>query len=193
MPKRRPSPAMIIAVIALVLGLGGAAIAADLTKPQVKKIAKKVANKQIKKKAVLKSQVDNLSVAHADSADAVNGVGIHSFNAQVARDTTDAVIGTFGPVTVKGSCEGDGDVTVRASFAGAADYLFSDNLGDGGDKNNPAGATVNISSDAVAATVGDAHVVAVDGSFNARVEYYGRAAPSRDSDQCSVAGYVLTG
>jgi hypothetical protein len=54
---------MLIAVIALVLGLGGAAIAADLTKPQVKKIAKKVANKQIKKKA------PGLSVAHAKTAD----------------------------------------------------------------------------------------------------------------------------
>jgi hypothetical protein len=69
---------MIVAVIALCLGLGGAAIAADLTKPQVKKIAKKVANKQIKKKA------PGLSVAHAKTADSAT-------NAQVA--TTASTVG----------------------------------------------------------------------------------------------------
>ena len=64
---RRPSPAMVIAMIALCLGLGGSAIAAgDLTKSQVKKIAKKQAIKQIDAKA------GSLSVANAQNA--VNAV-----------------------------------------------------------------------------------------------------------------------
>jgi hypothetical protein len=184
---------MIIAVIALVLGLGGAAIAADLTKPQVKKIAKKVANKQIKKKAVLKSQVDNLSVAHADSADAVNGVGIHPFYFKAGPDTNDATIGTFGPTTLKAICEGDGDVTLRASWSGASDYFFGDDLGDGGDLNLPANNTVNISTDAVAAAVGEAAAVAIDGSFRTRIDYYVRSAPSSGGNVCTYSGYVFVG
>ena len=59
--NRRPSAAMIIAVLALTLGLGGSAIAASgvLTKAQVKTVV----NKQIKKKA------PKLSVARAKQAD----------------------------------------------------------------------------------------------------------------------------
>jgi hypothetical protein len=46
----RPSPAMVVAMIALSLALGGSAIAADaVSKKDVKKIAKKQAKKQIKK------------------------------------------------------------------------------------------------------------------------------------------------
>ena len=47
---RRPSAAMLVAMIALSLALGGSAIAADpVTKKEAKKIAKKVAKKQIRK------------------------------------------------------------------------------------------------------------------------------------------------
>jgi hypothetical protein len=65
----RPSPALIVAVLALVVALAGTAMAAPdlatkkVTKSKVKKISKKQANKQIKKKA------PGLSVAHADTAD----------------------------------------------------------------------------------------------------------------------------
>jgi hypothetical protein len=54
----RPSPALVVAVVALVAALAGTAVASDplatrgkvLTKHSVKRIAKKVAKKQIKKK-----------------------------------------------------------------------------------------------------------------------------------------------
>src|ERR1051325_8743542 len=53
----RPSPALVVAVVALVAALAGTAVAADplasnaktVTRHQVKKIAKKVAKKQAKK------------------------------------------------------------------------------------------------------------------------------------------------
>lgn len=67
--RSRPSPAMIVAALALTFALAGTAVAApdaalvDLSKKQVKKIAKKVANKQITKRA------PGLSVAHAKTAD----------------------------------------------------------------------------------------------------------------------------
>ena len=46
---RRPSAAMLVAMIALSLALGGSAIAADPVTKEAKKIAKKVAKKQIRK------------------------------------------------------------------------------------------------------------------------------------------------
>lgn len=67
--RTRPSPAMIVACVALSFALAGSAVAGTeavtsaITKAKVKKIAKRVANKQIKKKA------PGLSVAHADTAD----------------------------------------------------------------------------------------------------------------------------
>jgi hypothetical protein len=76
MSKRRPSPAMVVAMIALCLGLGGSAIAAGgVTKSQMKKIAKKQANKQINKREA------GLSVAHAKTADSAT-------NAQAATNAS---------------------------------------------------------------------------------------------------------
>ena len=115
MSKRRPSAAMIVAVIALVLGLGGAAIAADLTKPQVKKIAKKVANKQIKKKALLKSQEGSLNVNSAKSADnaaTVNGVSVQRVFTQTAPNTGPVDVFNAGGLRMTLACAANGDYTI---------------------------------------------------------------------------------
>src|ERR687889_475695 len=116
MGKRRPSPAMIIAVIALVLGLGGAAIAADLTKPQVKKIAKKVANKQIKKKAILKKDEGKLRVAHAENAanaGTVNGLKVSKVDYGSSEPGPLAVFNEGG-LTITADCAG-GSVSLTAT------------------------------------------------------------------------------
>ena len=60
---RRPSPAMVIAVVALIAALGGTAIAGGFI---TKKKAKKVADNQITKRA------PGLSVASAKTADSAN-------------------------------------------------------------------------------------------------------------------------
>jgi uncharacterized cupredoxin-like copper-binding protein len=67
----RPSPAILIAILALVAALAGTAVAGptattSVSKKKVKKIAKKQAIKQINKLA------PGLSVAHADSATNAN-------------------------------------------------------------------------------------------------------------------------
>lgn len=65
----RPSPALIVGVLALVVALGGTALATPefatkkMHDSKIRKIAKKQAKKQIKKRA------PDLSVAHADDAD----------------------------------------------------------------------------------------------------------------------------
>lgn len=76
MSKRRPSLATIVAMIALCLGLGGSAIAAnELTKKDVRKIAKKVAKKQIEQRAVLKHEEGSLNVNSAKTADSAADAG----------------------------------------------------------------------------------------------------------------------
>lgn len=73
--SRRPSPAMVVACVALSFALAGSAVAGTEAvtstldtkeKKQVKKISKRQANKQIKKKA------PGLSVAHATTATSAN-------------------------------------------------------------------------------------------------------------------------
>jgi hypothetical protein len=62
--RQLPSPALVIASIALIVAVGGGTFAiASSDNAKDKKIAKKIANKQIKKKA------PSLSVKHAVSAD----------------------------------------------------------------------------------------------------------------------------
>lgn len=86
MPKLRRSPAMLVAIIALVAALGGSAFAVGgLTgkqKKQVRKIATKVFNKQI----------GGASVAHASSADTASSAKTANSakTADTAKKATDA-------------------------------------------------------------------------------------------------------
>ncbi|HEY6636421.1 MAG TPA: hypothetical protein VIZ61_01950 [Solirubrobacterales bacterium] len=77
---RRPSPAMVIAIVALIAALGGTAIGASfVTKKQTKKIAKN----QVKKLA------PGLSVASAkkaDDADKLGGAGAAAYQTAAASD-----------------------------------------------------------------------------------------------------------
>jgi hypothetical protein len=100
---RRPSPAMIVAVVALSFALAGSAIAGtdaatrDVSKSQVKKIAKKQAKKQINKLA------SGLSVANAQNAQ-------NAVNAQNAENAQTAVVGSaaaYASINFNGTVETD--------------------------------------------------------------------------------------
>ena len=76
--RRLPSPALVISVSALVLAIGGSAVAlAPNDNAKDKKIAKKVANKLITKRA------KNLTVSHASTADSAT----HASTADSASPT----------------------------------------------------------------------------------------------------------
>jgi hypothetical protein len=96
--RSRPSPAMIIAALALVVALAGTAIAAPdiatkkVTKSKVKKIAKRQANKQINKRA------PGLSVANAETADRAS-LGLVRVASSTAEDSV-------SPKSVTVSCPG---------------------------------------------------------------------------------------
>ena len=61
--RRLPSPALVIASLALILAVGGGGFALAISTQKVKKVAKKQANKRITARAA------GLSVAHANTAD----------------------------------------------------------------------------------------------------------------------------
>ncbi len=69
---RRPSPTIIVAILALVAGLTGVAVARPSAKKVTTKKVKKIADKEVNKLA------PGLSVAHAGTADDSNTVGGHS-------------------------------------------------------------------------------------------------------------------
>ncbi len=103
----RPSPAIVLAVVALVFAMAGSAVAgtdglsSKITKSKVKKIAKKQINKA----------APNLSVAHADTAD-------QATNATNATNATTAGIG-LSPVAYA-TVDATGDV-IEARSRGVAD------------------------------------------------------------------------
>ena len=115
--NNRSYAGVLVALLALCLVLGGTALAAPsqkqaaaggLTKAQVKKIAKKMANKQIKKKAA------NLSVKHAKSADTASTAA----SAQTAISAITA-----------GSAVTAGSAGTAATAGSAASALFAANAG----------------------------------------------------------------
>lgn len=95
----RPSAGTVIAIIALVLGITGAAYAGQsvLTKKQVTKIAKKEAGKQIKKKA---GGLAVKSAANADDAAKLGGKSLREISMFVVWDQNGNVLRSSGDVAV---------------------------------------------------------------------------------------------
>ncbi len=120
----RPSPAIVLAVLALVFAMVGSAVAgtdglsSKITKSKVKKISKKQANKQLKAN-VSGSHVntaDNATnatnatnAANAANADTVDGQSVIKVFAKFPDGTANFTIGTFDGYTLRASCTA-GDV-----------------------------------------------------------------------------------
>ncbi len=109
----RPSPAMVIATIALSLALAGTAIAGPeaitsaLNKGKVKKIAKKQATKQIDKREAglsVASAVTAGSAETAGSADSFGGMTATRIDPFTLTNGGSRELGTFGPFTLTASC-----------------------------------------------------------------------------------------
>jgi hypothetical protein len=129
MLERRPPVALILAMIALCLALGGGAVAADPTKPRVTKVAKKVAKKQIKKRAILKRDEAGLDVNSAVSAgDATTLGGVPEAAFQREGDLLSAVI---DPANVDAAVVGGrGIVAVERLATGWYELTFDRNISD---------------------------------------------------------------
>lgn len=109
----RPSPATVIATVALSLALAGTAIAGPeaitsaLSKGKVKKIAKKQAGKQIDKREPglsVASAVTAGSAETAGSADSFGGMTATRIDPFTLTNGGSRALGTFGPFTLTATC-----------------------------------------------------------------------------------------
>jgi hypothetical protein len=141
--RRLPSPALVISAIALIVAVGGGTFAiASLSKPKVKKIAKSVANKQIKRQAPALS-VDHAKTAgsaasatHATSADnatnatnaaSVGGQSITKINYSAAPGPGSQTIFNSGGLTITATCSPpftDIALTATTTKNGSSIYTF---------------------------------------------------------------------
>jgi hypothetical protein len=123
----RPSPAMVVAVVALICAMAGTAVAgtdglsSKINKAKVKKISKKQAKKQLKAN-VSGSHVNTAdtatnatnaanaaTAANAANADKVDGQSVIKVFSKFPNGTTNLTIGTFDGYTLRASCTA-GDV-----------------------------------------------------------------------------------
>jgi hypothetical protein len=103
---RRPSPALIVAIVALVAALAGSAIALP-GKNSVKKndIAKNaVVSKAIKNDKVTGADVNEASLGPVPSAASAAALAGHTRFRTVIGEGTEQPIATFGPFTLVGTC-----------------------------------------------------------------------------------------
>ena len=103
--RRLPSPALVIASIALILAVGGGSFALAITdKKSDKRIAKRVSNRQITRRA------PHLSVNHANSADNATQLGGLAAGALATVWGAQMTVASFGVVCALGA------VAVLAAF-----------------------------------------------------------------------------
>jgi hypothetical protein len=137
--KKRPSGALVVAVIALVFAVVGTAVAANdgsvfpkLTKSKVKQIAKKQATKQ------LKANVSNSHVNLADQATTVGGLTPHKMFTKIATETGPTVVLSVNGLTLSVSCVG-GALQLTAT-TNVENSIFASNVMNSG---NPGGVSTS--------------------------------------------------
>ena len=114
--RRLPSPALVISAIALVIAVGGGGYAlASLNSGKVKRIARKQADKEIRKKA------SGLSVAHAVTANSatnattVGGETVKEFFMKGPANTATTVILHLDGLSISAGCNGTTQPIVLAN------------------------------------------------------------------------------
>jgi hypothetical protein len=107
-----PTPALVVAILALVAGVSGAAVADPVAKKVTTKKVKKIANKQIEKKA------PGLSVKNADN---LGGVPADEYQARVRWALVNAGTGAI--------LAQSGGVTLETGIAGFSYLNWGENIG----------------------------------------------------------------
>ena len=138
------------------------------------------------------AQADNATTA--DSAASLNGVTVTRFFHQAAPNTTDEEIGTYGPLTLKATCDAGGVPTLRASWDETVNHMTLEGSGPNlfGNATVNTGQTINIGSGTFG-SVGTAEAVGFTTHFQTSVEYFLRDAPALGDNQCFYSGWVTVG
>ena len=193
-----PKPTQVIAVVALILAVGGGsfAVAASLSKNDVKKIA----DKEIKKKAPnlsvrkAKKATTATSADSADSAGAVNGTVIHHFFITDPTNTSIHDIATFGPLTLSGGC-GASDVRLSGKVNQTSDELtYVDGGTTSGNAQLGSGTAASLSQGALASGGMGESYFQLNNKTAVHVEWRINDAPALgNANQCAYSGVVTVG
>jgi hypothetical protein len=189
--RRLPSPALVIASIALILAVGGGSFALAISdRKQDKKIAKRVANRQIRRKAHT-LQVKHARVARrakfatqAADAGSVNGVVIKQFSVKVQPAQTGTVLVDTGMAQLRGTCDNGQHGVLLTKDVGTPPLAFGSTAAAGNTNtvhNNGAadfsGTQTIDAGNAAGASIGHAEVTSTDGHVST-FEFLGRDAPN---------------
>jgi hypothetical protein len=189
--RRLPSPALVIASIALIIAVGGGSFALAISdRKQDKKIAKRVANRQIRRKAHT-LQVKHARVARrakfatqAADAGSVNGVVIKQFSVKVQPAQTGTVLVDTGMAQLRGTCDGGQHHVLLTKDVGAPALAFGSTAAAGNTntvKNDGAadfsGTHTIDAGNGAGASIGHAEVTSTDGHVST-FEFLGRDAPN---------------
>jgi hypothetical protein len=194
--KLLPRPTQVIAVVALILAVGGGsfAVAASLSKSDVKKIA----DKEIKKKAPnlsVKKAKKATTATSADSAGDVNGTVIHHFFVTDPTNTSLHDIVTFGPLTLSGGC-GASDVRLSGKVNQTSDVLTYIDAGSSnfGDAQLGAGTAFSLSNGALASGGMGESDFQLNNKTYVHVDWRINDAPALgNASQCAYSGTVTVG
>jgi hypothetical protein len=189
--RRLPSPALVIASIALIVAVGGGSFALAISdKKQDKKIAKRVANRQIRRKAHT-LQVKHARVARrakfatqAADAGSVNGVVIKQFSVKVQPAQTGTVLVDTGMAQLRGTCDSGQHHVLLTKDVGTPALAFGSTAAAGNTntvKNDGAadfsGTHTIDAGNGAGASIGHAEVTSTDGHVST-FEFLGRDAPN---------------
>jgi hypothetical protein len=202
---RLPSPALVIASIALILAVGGGSFALAISDhKQDKRIAKRIANRQIRRKAHT-LQVKHARVARrakfageATNAGSVNGVVVKQFSVKVQPNQPGVVLADTGIAQLRGTCDGGQHGVLLTKDVGSPPLVFGSTAAAGNSNtvhNHGAadfsGTQTIDAGNGAGASIGHAEVTSTDGHVNT-FEFLGRDASnfSPGENVCVFSGTV---
>jgi hypothetical protein len=197
--RRLPSPAFVIASIALILAVGGGSFALAISdKKSDKRIAKHVAIKQINRLAHT-LQVKHARIARrAKSADTLAGVSVRVFAAKAQPNQPGVVLVDTGLATLRGTCDGGQHGVLLSKDAAAPALVMGSSAAEGNSntvQNHGAAdfsGTQRVDAGAGAgASIGHAEVMSTSGRVNT-FNFLGRDAAnfSPGENVCTFSGTV---
>jgi hypothetical protein len=194
--RRLPSPALVIASIALILAVGGGSFALAISD---KKSDKRIANRQIHRLAHT-LQVKHARIARrAKSADTLNGVTVKQFAAKVGPNQPGVVLVDTGIAQLRGTCDGGQHGVLLTKDSGAPPLVFGSTAAAGNSnttfKNNGAadfsGTQTVDAGNGAGASIGHAEVMSTNGNVST-FNFLGRDAGnfSPGENVCTFSGTV---
>jgi len=150
------------------LAAPSATAAGTLTKEQVKTIATNVVNSKI------------------------HGIKMWRFFHQTETSTSNDVIGKFGLITLKATCDGAGEPTLRASWTKRVNRMTLDGAAGSlvGDADVAAGTTIDIGSGQFGSVGHTEAITYASPHILTSVEYFLRDAPALGQNKCFFSGFV---